>query len=240
VTTLVVSAPLTTKVVTTYIHDLDAVFAWLAAQPDVQADRVAVTGFCFGGGMSLRYSLRNDQLAGTVVFYGSPVADANQLKSLPGPVLGVFGGADQSIPVSQVQAFEAALNEAGVPNKISIYEGQPHAFVRSVEEIRQGGPPAEAWNEMLTFLKETLQASPASSRDVTPSQATGSSISRRRKLAHQPGNRLRLIFLQKVAGLVQDVNALRRDFQITRELRRHSHIIQHRVLLAPDDHRRDV
>jgi len=155
------------------LGDLDAVFAWLASQPDVKPDRIGVMGFCFGGGISLRYSLSNARLAATAVFYGSPVTDANQLQSLPGPVLGIFGGADQSIPVSQVQAFEAALNDAGVPNKISIYEGQPHAFVRSIEEIRQGGPPAEAWNEVLAFLKQTLQASPSSSREVTPSPAAG-------------------------------------------------------------------
>jgi carboxymethylenebutenolidase len=157
------------------IGDLGAVFAWLSSQPDVKADRIAVMGFCFGGGASLRYSLANNQLAGTVLLYGSPITDAAQLKSLPGPVLGIFGGADQSIPVSQVDAFEAALNEAGVSNQITIYENQPHAFVGSIEEIRQGGPQGQAWDEVLVFLKETLQDEAGSSRrHVLPAQAVGS------------------------------------------------------------------
>ena len=150
------------------IDDLDAVFNWLSSQPDVKADRIATLGFCFGGGASLRYSLANNQLAGTVILYGSPIADAAQLKSLPGPVLGIFGGADQSISVSQVNAFEAGLNEAGVPNQITIYENQPHAFVKSIEEIRQGGPQGQAWDEVLAFLKETLQDEAGSNRRQVP------------------------------------------------------------------------
>jgi carboxymethylenebutenolidase len=153
------------------LSDLDAVFTWLAAQPDVQPDRIAVMGFCFGGGASLRYSLHNNQLAGTVVLYGMPVADPAQLRSLPGPVLGIFGSADQSIPVSQVQAFEAALNEAGVANQITIYEGQPHAFVGTIEEIRQGGPPAQAWEEVLKFLDQTLAAPNSARHTPDPARA---------------------------------------------------------------------
>ena len=154
------------------LADLDAVFAWLSSQPDVKPDRVAIMGFCFGGRTSLRYSLSNNKLAGTIVLYGSPVTDPNQLKSLSGPVLGIFGGADNSIPISEVKAFEAALNEAGVPNKISIYENQPHAFVKSIEEIRQGGVQGQAWGEVLAFLKETLQEDSSLRRNVAPTFAS--------------------------------------------------------------------
>lgn len=137
--------------------DLDAVFAWLAAQPDVRPDKIAIMGFCFGGGTSLRYSLSNPKLAATAVFYGSTIADPARLKALPGPFLGIFGGADNSIPVDGVRAMQAAMDQAGVPNQISIYDGQPHAFVKSIEEIRQGGPQQQAWDELLAFLKQNLQ-----------------------------------------------------------------------------------
>ncbi len=109
--------------------DLDSVYAWLESQPDADADRVATAGFCYGGRASLAYSLQNPMLAATVIFYGSPETDPAILKTLPGPVLGIFGGADQSIPIEEVKAFEIGLTEAGVPNEISIYDGQPHAFV---------------------------------------------------------------------------------------------------------------
>ena len=137
--------------------DLDSVYAWLESQPDVDADSIAIAGFCYGGRTSLTYSLHNSRLASTVIFYGSPETDPNVLKDLPGPVLGIFGGADQSIPVDEVNAFEAALVEAGIPHEITIYEGQPHAFVQDAEEIRTGGAQGEAWNQMLAFLDSNLK-----------------------------------------------------------------------------------
>lgn len=136
--------------------DLDAVFNWLAAQPNVDPTRIMVMGFCYGGGKSLEYSLHNDQVAATGIFYGSLITDPATLQRLPGPVLGIFGGADQSIPVAEVQSFEQALDRAGVANQITIYPGQGHAFVESIEGIRQGGAQGEAWQEFLTFLAENL------------------------------------------------------------------------------------
>lgn len=149
------------------VSDLDAVYAWLETQPDARLDRVGILGFCFGGGTALRYSLHNPRLASTVILYGTLITDPEQLKSLPGPVLGIFGGADQSIAVEEVKAFEVALTALGVPHEISIYEGQPHAFITSIEAIRQGGPQGEAWAEVVAFLKQTLQDAPAS-RHATP------------------------------------------------------------------------
>jgi carboxymethylenebutenolidase len=137
--------------------DLDSVYAWLQSQPDVDADRIAVAGFCYGGRTSLTYSLHNNQLAATVIFYGSPETDPQVLKALPGSVLGIFGGADQSIPVEQVNAFDTALTEAGVPHEITIYEGQPHAFVKDAQGIRGGGAQGEAWNQMLVFLEDNFK-----------------------------------------------------------------------------------
>lgn len=142
--------------------DLDSVYAWLESQSDVDPDRIAIAGFCYGGRTSLVYSLHNSRLAATVIFYGSPETDAEVLKNLPGPVLGIFGGADQSIPVEQVNAFDAALTQAGVPHEITIYEGQPHAFVHDADGIKAGGAQGEAWDQMLVFLDENLKNTSAS------------------------------------------------------------------------------
>lgn len=136
--------------------DLDSVFAWLASHPQVDAQRIAVLGFCYGGRAALQYSLHNERLAATVVFYGAPETDPEVLEHLPGPVLGIFGGADQSIPLEEVQAFETSLQAAGVPHEVTIYEGQPHAFITGMEAIRSGGAPAQAWEQMLRFLETSL------------------------------------------------------------------------------------
>jgi carboxymethylenebutenolidase len=138
--------------------DLDSVYAWLESQPNVDAQRVAIAGFCYGGRTSLQYSLHNNQLAATVIFYGSPETDPNVLKNLPGPVLGIFGGADQSIPVEEVKAFEQALATANISHEITVYDGQPHAFVHNMEGVRAGGAQGEAWAQMLKFLEENLKS----------------------------------------------------------------------------------
>src|SRR5215213_117034 len=137
--------------------DLDSVYAWLTSQPDVAANQIAIAGFCYGGRTSLTYSLHNNQLAATVIFYGSPEPDPAVLRTLPGPVLGIFGGADQSIPVEGVKAFDAALTEAGVPHEITIYDGQPHAFVQDAQGIKAGGAQGKAWTQMLAFLETNLK-----------------------------------------------------------------------------------
>jgi carboxymethylenebutenolidase len=137
--------------------DLDSVYAWLESQPDADVSRTAIAGFCYGGRTSLVYSLHNNKLAATVIFYGSPETDVNVLKTLPGPVLGIFGGADQSIPVASVNAFDQAFSEAGVTHEITIYDGQPHAFVHDADGVKAGGAQGEAWNQMLAFLEVNLK-----------------------------------------------------------------------------------
>jgi carboxymethylenebutenolidase len=146
--------------------DLDSVHAWLKSQPEVDSARIAIAGFCYGGRASLAYSLHNPKLAATVIFYGSPETDPAILKTLPGPVLGIFGGADQSIPVEEVKAFEAALTLAGIPNEITIYDGQPHAFVKDAAGIQSGGAQGEAWAQMLAFLETNLKNRSAVSHAV--------------------------------------------------------------------------
>jgi len=147
--------------------DLDSVYTWLESQPEVADERIAIAGFCYGGRASLLYSLHNNNLAATVVFYGSPETDPEVLKNLPGPLLGIFGGADQSISVEDVNAFEAGLQAAGVQHEVTIYDGQPHAFVTDIESIRAGGVQGDAWAQMLAFLNDTLK-SESSRENVQP------------------------------------------------------------------------
>ncbi len=148
-------------------QDLDSVYTWIEAQPNVAADRTGIVGFCYGGRASLSYSLHNDRLAATVIFYGSPITDPQVLRSLPGPVLGIFGGADNSIPVENVNAFEAALDQAGIPNEITVYENQPHAFVTDIESIRSGGVQGQAWAQMLDFFEINLKQGGESQNPVS-------------------------------------------------------------------------
>lgn len=147
--------------------DLDAVMLWITNQPQADAQNVAIMGFCFGGGTAIRYSVNTPEIAATAVFYGSTINDPQQLKRVSGPVLGIFGEADTMIPVSEVKAFEAGLDAAGVPNEITIYAGEGHAFVKGMDEIAKGGNQQKAWEQLRTFLKQALHGAASRGRVIT-------------------------------------------------------------------------
>lgn len=138
------------------LDDLDPVFRWLQEQPEVDPDRIVVMGFCYGGGKALQYSLRNSAVAGTGVFYGSLESDPAILRRLPGPVLGIFGAEDNAPSPQDVAYFEKGLQAARVDHEITIYEGVGHAFVTSMEAIRQGGPQGEAWAQFTAWLQRIV------------------------------------------------------------------------------------
>ena len=137
--------------------DLATTYAWLSQQEDVNANRIAVMGFCFGGSAAMHYSLENPDLTATAIFYGSGlITEADALKAMPGPVLGIFGETDASIPVEEVNGFEAALTDAGIENQISIYADKGHAFVQSVDTIAEDPVQQKAWDELLDFFAVNL------------------------------------------------------------------------------------
>lgn len=140
--------------------DMQAAYDYLASLPNVDVERIGVMGFCYGGGVALRHAILNPDIAATINLYGDTIADADDFGALldsDKPLLGIFGEQDQQIPVSEVEAFDAALDEAGIPNEVTIYPGVGHAFVNPAT-IQDEGAAQEAWAEILTFFDEHLKA----------------------------------------------------------------------------------
>lgn len=153
--------------------DLQGAFDFLKKQPNVDAPRIAVLGFCYGGEMALQHALQNAELAATVVFYGSPVTDAAQLGALletKRPVLGIFAQNDQQIPPAEANAFQNALNAADIPNTVTIYPNVGHAFVQP-ETIAAGGTAADAWRQTIAFLDANVKNKAAHARERAQSVA---------------------------------------------------------------------
>lgn len=141
--------------------NLDAVIAWVQAQPDVDPGRIVVMGFCYGGGKALSYSLSPSAaaatLAGTGVFYGTLESDPAVLARLPGPVLGIFGALDTRPSPADVAGFKAGLKRAGIEHEVTIYEGVGHAFVQSMAQIASDPTQAAAWAQFTTWLARVTQ-----------------------------------------------------------------------------------
>lgn len=123
----------------------------------MDSSRIASLGWCFGGGQSLQLALNSHKpLAATVIDYGNLVTDQQQLAKITWPVLRIFGSADQSIPVSSVNQFKAALDANGTPNEIHIYEGVGRAFANPSGDNYAPKETQDAWQKTLAFLGQHL------------------------------------------------------------------------------------
>ena len=137
------------------IGNLNAAVEHVSSLQNVNSSRIASLGWCFGGGQSLQLALNTEQpLAATVIYYGNLVTNQTDLGEITWPVLGVFGAADQSIPVDAVNQFEAALDASGVINEIYIYDGVGHAFANPSGDNYAPEETADAWEKTLTFLSK--------------------------------------------------------------------------------------
>lgn len=120
---------------------------------------VFTIGFCFGGSGSWLQAAAGHNLSGVIGFYGRPVAPRPDFSAPAAvaadfecPVLGLMGGADESISAEDVAAFDNALASAGVSRQIHTYEGAPHSFFdRSAADHADAS--ADAWQRVLAFIE---------------------------------------------------------------------------------------
>ncbi len=140
--------------------DMLAAYEHLAGLPEVDAERIGVLGFCYGGGVALRHGTLNPAIAATINLYGDRIIDPAGFGMLlepgAGPVLGIFGEVDPSIPLAEVEAFEAALAGAGIVHTVTVYPGMGHAFVQP-DALNEPGAPRDAWEQMVAFLDEHVK-----------------------------------------------------------------------------------
>ncbi len=136
---------------------LRAAHQFLMTDMRVQSTRTGVIGWCFGGGWSLRAGMSIPELDAVVMYYGRPVLDVEELKSIKAPVLAIFGTKDESIPNDMVEEFDEALSDAGVAHRTLKYDA-PHAFANpSSPERYNAEASAAAWEQVKGFLAEHLK-----------------------------------------------------------------------------------
>ena len=132
--------------------DLDDVWRW--RQQSTDSRQLAVMGFCFGGGKAIRYTTSRQPSASTIICYGSPVLEVDELKKLKAGVCGVFGATDVQFPMPVLDSFRSALDRAGVASDIRVYDNVGHAFLKTMNEIRAGKQPQlDAWTQCTQFIR---------------------------------------------------------------------------------------
>ena len=123
------------------------------------ASRSFSVGFCMGGRISFNQAWRDHGLDGVIGFYGGPqmvgpgdeTAPIQLAPQYRCKVLGLFGGADQGIPLESIDEFRRALDGAAVPNELVVYPVAPHSFFdRSFDEFADDCE--DAWHRVLRFV----------------------------------------------------------------------------------------
>ena len=140
------------------IRDVRAAAAHVKSAAGGGAKKVGVIGFCMGGRLSLLASLDKGPFDATVICYGSPETNPDRLKTLRGPVLGIFGGADRGLGAEQTEALAAGLKKAGKKGEVITYPGAQHGFLndsRPAQYDSIGAP--QAWEKVTGFLTATLK-----------------------------------------------------------------------------------
>ena len=144
------------------MSDLDATAAF-AAQNGGDANRLGVTGFCWGGRIAWLYAAHNPNLKAAVAWYGmvgknpfnNPSA-RDSVATLHAPVLGLYGGKDPSIPVSTLTDMRNAMKANGKPGEIVIYPEAGHGFFADYRPSYDPQAAAAAWPRCLAWFKQYL------------------------------------------------------------------------------------
>lgn len=147
--------------------DVGATLKWLQDQPFVDRKRLAITGFCWGGAVVWMACARFPELKAGTAWYGRlsrpaptafmgddtrawPLDIAGQLKA---PVLGLYGGKDQGIPVTDVELMRSALKTAGQSgSQLVVYPDAQHGFNADYRSSYNEAAAKDGWTRMLAHF----------------------------------------------------------------------------------------
>jgi carboxymethylenebutenolidase len=137
----------------TVTADLNAVADYAKKIPAGNG-KIAVSGFCWGGGQSFRFATNRKDLSAAFVFYGPPPKD---LLAITAPVYGFYAGNDARIDAT-IPDTTAAMKTAGKTYDPVTYEGAGHGFMRAGEDPANTNPDNkkahdQGWERWLKLLK---------------------------------------------------------------------------------------
>ncbi len=142
--------------------DLDACADWAALQGG-DINRLAITGFCWGGRIVWLYAAHSTRLKAGVAWYGRLVGAVTEntpkhpqdiATEIKAPVLGLYGGADPGIPQDTVEKMRESLKRATKLAEIVVYPEAPHAFNADYRPSYRKEPADDGWKRMLGWMKQ--------------------------------------------------------------------------------------
>ena len=135
-------------------EDFIAAYNLLKARPD-SSGRIAVVGFCYGGGMAHFLATRIPDLAGAVPFYGN-TPDPAEAAKVKAPLLIHFAEKDDRINAAW-PAYEAALKAAHVNYEAYTYPGTQHGFNNDTTPRYDEAAAKLAWQRTMDFFGKNVK-----------------------------------------------------------------------------------
>jgi carboxymethylenebutenolidase len=144
------------------MSDLDAAIDWANRSGKGDNRKMAITGFCWGGRITWLYCMHNPRLQAGVAWYGRLEGNRSELQpkhpvdiatKLQVPVLGLYGGADQSIPPESIERMKSALKSGQSNSDIIIYADAPHAFFADYRPNYRKDAAEDGWQRMQGWFR---------------------------------------------------------------------------------------
>jgi carboxymethylenebutenolidase len=147
------------------MSDLDATAAW-ASKNGGAADRLGITGFCWGGRITFLYAAHNPQVRAGVAWYGRVVGESTPnnprqpidvASTIKAPILALYGGADSGIPRESIERMVAALKSAGNSrSELVLYPDAPHAFHADYRPSYRKEAAEDGWKRAVGWFKANM------------------------------------------------------------------------------------
>jgi carboxymethylenebutenolidase len=138
-----------------FVQDFVSGLRYAQQQPGVQADRVGMTGFCFGGGVTWRVAVGLPELRAAVPFYGPPPS-ADEVSAINAAVLAMYAERDSRI-TSTAPTMETAMQQAGKTFETIIYPNTDHAFFNDTGTRYNAEAAQDAWAKTLAWFDRYLK-----------------------------------------------------------------------------------
>jgi len=144
-------------------NDLDATLRWAEKQRKANAKKLGITGFCRGGRTVWMYTAHSKKVKAAVAWYGhfmpfgpNPIGPLDLTDKLNAPVLGLYGGADQGIPMAHVERMRAGLLAFGKDKQsvIHVYPEAGHAFHSDYRPTYRKEAAEDGWKRMFAWFKK--------------------------------------------------------------------------------------
>ena len=104
---------------------------YLRKLPFVGQKKIAVLGFCMGGGLALYALATSRSFAAGVIYYQSLFPDPEELKTIRAPLQCHCGTEDANTPAAEIEMFRTALDRYRKKYEIHMYDGAGHAFLNN-------------------------------------------------------------------------------------------------------------